>query len=69
MITVKYRKPKIQATMARLDKEYASLKKEAENPSASAEEKQAATAQLEVREKHLAPAYQSVALDFADLRE
>jgi acetyl-CoA carboxylase/biotin carboxylase 1 len=55
--------------MARLDKEYASLKKEAENPSASAEEKQAATAQLEVREKHLAPAYQSVALDFADLRE
>lgn len=54
--------------MARLDEEYARLKKEVENPSASPEEKAAATAKLEAREKHLGPAYQSIALEFADLR-
>jgi acetyl-CoA carboxylase/biotin carboxylase 1 len=55
--------------MARLDSEYAQLKAAAENPGASAEEKTAATAKLEAREKHLAPAYQSVALEFADLHD
>jgi acetyl-CoA carboxylase/biotin carboxylase 1 len=55
--------------MARLDSEYAQLKAAVENPSATPEEKQAATAKLEAREKHLAPAYSSVALEFADLRE
>lgn len=55
--------------MARLDPEYAQLKKAVENANASTEEKTAATAKLEAREKHLAPAYQSVALEFADLRE
>lgn len=67
-LTVKYRKPKVQATMARLDEEYARLKKEVENPNASPEQKTAATAKLEAREKHLGPAYQSIALEFADLR-
>lgn len=67
--TVKYRKPKVQATMARLDAEYAQLKAAAEAPGLSAEDKAAATAKLEAREKHLTPAYQSVALEFADLRE
>lgn len=67
--TVKYRKPKVQATMARLDEEYARLKKEVENPNASPEQKTAATAKLEAREKHLGPAYQSIALEFADLRQ
>lgn len=55
--------------MARLDEEYAQLKKALENPNASAEEKQAATSKLEAREKHLQPSYQSIALEFADLRE
>jgi acetyl-CoA carboxylase/biotin carboxylase 1 len=55
--------------MARLDAEYAELKKAAENPNATPEEKSAATAKLEAREKHLAPAYQSVALEFADLHD
>ena len=66
---VKYRKPKVQATMARLDAEYAELKKAASNPDATPEEKSAATAKLEAREKHLAPSYQSVALEFADLHD
>ncbi|TYJ57681.1 hypothetical protein B9479_001535 [Cryptococcus floricola] len=69
IVEVKYRRPKVQATMARLDAEYARLKKEAENPSATPEEKLAATAKLEAREKHLAPAYQSIAIEFADLHD
>lgn len=55
--------------MARLDSEYAQLKKDVENAEATPEEKTAATAKLEAREKHLAPAYQSVALEFADLHD
>lgn len=66
---VKYRKPKVQATMARLDEEYRALKAAAEDTSKNAEEKSAATAKLEAREKHLWPAYQSVALEFADLHD
>jgi acetyl-CoA carboxylase/biotin carboxylase 1 len=69
IVEVKYRKPKVQATMARLDAEYAQLKAAAENPSLNPEEKQAATAKLEAREKHLGPAYQSIALEFADLHD
>ncbi len=68
-MSVKYRKPKLQATMARLDPEYAQLKIAAADPNATPDEKQAATAKLEASEKHLMPAYQSVAIDFADLRE
>jgi len=69
IVEVKYRKPKVQATMARLDPEYAQLKAAVEKASATPEEKQAATAKLEAREKHLAPAYSSVALEFADLHD
>ncbi|WVW79516.1 hypothetical protein I302_101485 [Kwoniella bestiolae CBS 10118] len=69
IVEVKYRKPKVQATMARLDPEYAELKKAVENAGASPEEKAAATAKLEAREKHLGPAYQSIALEFADLHD
>lgn len=69
IVEVKYRKPKVQATMARLDSEYAQLKSAAEAPGLSAEDKAAATAKLEAREKHLTPAYQSVALEFADLHD
>ncbi|KAL7421005.1 acetyl-coenzyme-A carboxylase [Cryptotrichosporon argae] len=69
IVEVKYRKPKVQATMARLDAEYAQLKAAAENPAASAEDKLAATAKLEAREKHLGPAFQSIALEFADLHD
>ena len=55
--------------MARLDPEYAKLKAAAEDANASVEDKQAATNKLEARERHLAPAYQSVALEFADLHD
>ncbi|WRT69229.1 uncharacterized protein IL334_006213 [Kwoniella shivajii] len=69
IVEVKYRRPKVQATMARLDSDYAELKKASEDPNANAEEKLAATTKLEAREKHLQPAYQSVALEFADLHD
>jgi acetyl-CoA carboxylase/biotin carboxylase 1 len=55
--------------MARLDEQYAELKKAVDSPNASPEEKSAATAKLEAREKHLAPSYQSIALEFADLHD
>ena len=55
--------------MARLDPEYAQLKAAVDGPNATAEDKTAATAKLEARETHLWPAYQSIALEFADLRE
>jgi acetyl-CoA carboxylase/biotin carboxylase 1 len=54
--------------MARLDAEYGEIKAQLD-AAGTAEEKQALTAKLEAREKHLAPAYQSIALEFADLRE
>lgn len=69
IVEVKYRKPKVQATMARLDPEYAQLKAAAEVATLNPEEKQAALAKLEIREKHLVPAYQSIALEFADLHD
>lgn len=55
--------------MARLDPEYAELKAAVDAPNASAEDKQSATSKLEAREKHLVPAYQSIALEFADLHD
>lgn len=55
--------------MARLDQEYAKFKAAASDASASPDDKQAATVKLEAREKHLAPAYQSIALEFADLHD
>ena len=55
--------------MARLDPEYAQLKAAIDGPNATAEDKAAATTKLEAREKHLWPAYQSIALEFADLRK
>jgi acetyl-CoA carboxylase/biotin carboxylase 1 len=69
IVEVKYRKPKVQATMARLDAEYAKLKAAAEDPKLSPDDKQAALARLETREKHLVPSYQSIALEFADLHD
>ena len=55
--------------MARLDTEYGNLKGIVDDPNASSEEKQTATTKLEAREKHLIPAYQSIALEFADLHD
>jgi acetyl-CoA carboxylase/biotin carboxylase 1 len=69
IVEVKYRKPKIQATMARLDAEYAKLKAAAEDPKATPEQKQAATAALETREKHLGPSFHQIAVEFADLHD
>ncbi|TXT13716.1 hypothetical protein VHUM_01083 [Vanrija humicola] len=68
IVEVKYRKPRIQATMARLDPEYASLKAAVE-AAADPEAKALAQAKLESREKHLGPSYHSIATEFADLHD
>lgn len=69
IVEVKYRKPKVQATMARLDSEYAKLKAAVDNAKSSPEEKQQAIAALEAREKHLGPTFQQIAREFADLHD
>lgn len=69
IVEIKYRKARIQATMARLDPEYAQLKAAVDDAKKTPEEKQAAQAALEAREKHLAPAYHAVATEFADLHD
>jgi acetyl-CoA carboxylase/biotin carboxylase 1 len=69
IVEVKYRKPRVQATMNRLDAEYAKLKAAAEDPKATPEEKQAATTALEAREKHLGPSFHQIAVEFADLHD
>ncbi|GMK57121.1 hypothetical protein CspeluHIS016_0309610 [Cutaneotrichosporon spelunceum] len=68
IVEVKYRRPRIQATMARLDPEYAKLKA-AVDSAVGDEEKAQAAAALEAREKHLAPSYHNVATEFADLHD
>ncbi|RSH85904.1 acetyl-coenzyme-A carboxylase [Apiotrichum porosum] len=69
IVEVKYRKPRIQATMARLDPEYARLKAAVDDPKATAEQKKEATVALEAREKHLGPSFHQVAVEFADLHD
>lgn len=55
--------------MDRLDPEYSALKKQNNDSSKSAAEKAEVADKLTAREKHLQPAYQSIALLYADLHE
>lgn len=55
--------------MDRLDPEYSSLKKQANDSAKPPTEKTEATDKLAAREKHLQPSYQAVALLYADLHE
>lgn len=69
IVEVKLRQPKLLALMARTDAELAALQKQAADASLSADERAAAQARCDARIKHLLPAYQSVALQFADLHD
>jgi acetyl-CoA carboxylase/biotin carboxylase 1 len=69
IVEIKYRKDKVIATMARLDEQYASLKTAAEDKSKSAEDQATAKEALAVREKHLWPTYQQIALLYSDLHD
>ncbi len=69
IVEIKYRRDKVLATMARLDKEYAALKAASQDASTSAEEQAAAKDKLAAREKHLMPTYQQIALLYSDLHD
>ncbi|KAG5368607.1 Acetyl-CoA carboxylase [Yarrowia sp. E02] len=65
MVGIKYRRDKLLDTMARLDPEYSSLKKQLEESPDSEELK----VKLSVREKSLMPIYQQISVQFADLHD
>ncbi|CDR41195.1 CYFA0S06e03664g1_1 [Cyberlindnera fabianii] len=69
MVGIKYRREKLIATMARLDKTYGDLKKKLSDSSLSAEEHQKVSAELAAREKALLPIYQQISVQFADLHD
>ncbi|KAI7872973.1 acetyl-CoA carboxylase [Spinellus fusiger] len=67
IVEIKYRKPQLLATMARLDERYATLKRQAEE--ATPENKDEAKRLMEEREQELLPVYQQIAVQFADLHD
>ena len=69
MVGIKYRREKLLATMARLDKTYGDLKRQLGDSSLSAEEHSAISAKLAARERALLPIYQQISVQFADLHD
>ncbi|KAH7374543.1 acetyl-CoA carboxylase [Plectosphaerella cucumerina] len=69
IVGIKYRKDKQLETMARLDPEYAALKKQLEDASLSAAETNAIKQKMTTREKQLLPVYSQIACQFADLHD
>jgi acetyl-CoA carboxylase / biotin carboxylase 1 len=69
IVEIKMRRDKILRLMERLDKTFASLKKDSTDSRKSADERAAATEQLALREEYLQPSYKQIALLYADLHE
>ncbi|KAI7904359.1 acetyl-CoA carboxylase [Cokeromyces recurvatus] len=69
IVEIKYRKPALLATMARLDTTYGSLKKQLSEEGKSEEEKASIKTKLEAREQELLPVYQQISIQFADLHD
>ena len=69
IVEIKMRRDKILMLMERLDPTYATLKRDSQDSSKSAEERAAATAALAARETLLQPTYKQMALLYADLHE
>lgn len=69
IIGIKYRKDKQLQTMARLDPEYAALKKQLEDKSLSKEASDEIKDKMSVREKQLLPVYAQIAVQYADLHD
>ncbi|KAG2224710.1 hypothetical protein INT45_009025 [Circinella minor] len=68
IVEIKYRKPQLLATMARLDERYASLKRELDEATDDAK-KAELKKQIEAREQELLPVYQQISVQFADLHD
>ncbi|ROT38258.1 acetyl-CoA carboxylase [Sodiomyces alkalinus F11] len=69
IIGIKYRKEKQLQTMARLDPEYASLKKQMQAADLTKEQENELKAKMTAREKQLLPVYSQIAVQFADLHD
>jgi acetyl-CoA carboxylase / biotin carboxylase 1 len=69
IVGIKFRKDRQLATMARLDPEYAELKRQLANPALSAEELAQIKAKATKREEQLLPVYGQIGLQFADLHD
>ncbi|KAF7879899.1 uncharacterized protein EAF02_007536 [Botrytis sinoallii] len=69
IVNIKYRKDKQLETMARLDPEYAELKKQLLDNAAGQEKLAEIKAKVEQREKALLPVYNQISLQFADLHD
>jgi acetyl-CoA carboxylase/biotin carboxylase 1 len=69
IVNIKYRKDKQLETMARLDPEYAALKKQLSDKSLTAEQTNEIKVKVTAREQLLLPVYMQVSLQFADLHD
>lgn len=69
IVNIKYRKDKQLETMARLDPEYAELKKQLLDNAAGQEKLAEIKVKVEQREKALLPVYNQISLQFADLHD
>ena len=69
IVGIKYRREKQLETMARLDATYADLKQQSLAKDLTGEQASAIKAKMTEREKLLAPVYQQIALQFADLHD
>ncbi|KAB8301664.1 hypothetical protein EYC80_003499 [Monilinia laxa] len=69
IVNIKYRKDKQLETMARLDPEYAELKKQLLDDSLAQEKLAEVKVKVEQREQALLPIYTQISLQFADLHD
>lgn len=69
IVGIKYRREKQLETMARLDDTYAQLKQQSLGKDLTAEQASTIKSKMTEREKLLAPVYQQIALQFADLHD
>ena len=68
-IAIRYRRERQLETMARLDPVYSDLKKKMDDPTLSREQQAEVKTAMTEREKLLAPIYNQIALQFADLHD
>ena len=69
IVGIKFRRDKILTTMARLDPVYASLKRSLEDKELPEGQAEDLKVKLSAREKALAPVYQQISIQFADLHD
>jgi acetyl-CoA carboxylase/biotin carboxylase 1 len=69
IVNIKYRRDKQLETMARLDPEYAALRKQIADKSLSQEEQSNIKVKMTAREQLLLPVYMQISLQFADLHD